>query len=38
MVCYYTWECAPKPKGPNEHANVLGYGLIANTFLKVIAG
>ncbi|MGH3397039.1 MAG: SGNH/GDSL hydrolase family protein [Streptosporangiaceae bacterium] len=38
MVCYYTWECAPKPQGPNEHANVLGYGLIANTFLKVIAG
>lgn len=37
-VCYYTWECAPKPQGPNEHANVLGYGLIANTFLKVIAG
>jgi lysophospholipase L1-like esterase len=38
MVCYYTWECAPKPKGPNVHANVLGYGVIANTFLKVIAG
>lgn len=38
MVCYYTWECAPKPQGPNEHANVLGYGLIANTFLKVITG
>jgi lysophospholipase L1-like esterase len=37
-ICYYTWECAPKPLGPNEHANVLGYGLIANTFLKVIAG
>jgi lysophospholipase L1-like esterase len=35
-VCYYTWECAPKPQGPNEHANVLGYGVIANTFLKVI--
>jgi lysophospholipase L1-like esterase len=38
MICYYTWECAPSPVGPNEHANVLGYGLIANTFLKVIAG
>ena len=38
LVCYYTWECAPKPQGPNEHANVLGYGVIANTFLKVIEG
>lgn len=33
-LCSYTWECAPPPVGPNEHANVLGYGVIANTFLK----
>ena len=26
--------CAPPPVGPNEHANVLGYGVIANTFFK----
>lgn len=33
-VCSYTWMCAPPPVGPNEHANVLGYGVIANTFFK----
>jgi hypothetical protein len=38
MVCSYTWECAPPPVGPNEHANVLGYGVIANTFLKTYIG
>jgi lysophospholipase L1-like esterase len=32
-VCFYTWECAPPPRGPNEHANRLGYGVIANAFL-----
>ncbi len=37
LICYYTWECAPKPQGPNEHANILGYGVIANAFLKVYA-
>lgn len=37
LICYYTWECAPKPEGPNEHANILGYGVIANAFLKVFA-
>jgi lysophospholipase L1-like esterase len=31
-LCSYTWQCAPPPVGPNEHANVLGYGVIANTF------
>ena len=38
MVCSYTWECAPPPVGRNEHANVLGYGVIANTFLKTYIG
>jgi lysophospholipase L1-like esterase len=33
-LCSYTWQCAPPPVGPNEHANVLGYGVIANTFFK----
>jgi lysophospholipase L1-like esterase len=32
-ICFYTWECAPPPVGPNEHANALGYGVIANAFL-----
>jgi hypothetical protein len=38
MVCSYTWECAPPPAGLNQHANVLGYGVIANTFLKTYIG
>jgi lysophospholipase L1-like esterase len=33
LLCSYTWECASPPVGPNEHANVLGYGVIAKTFL-----
>ena len=37
-VCSYTWQCAPPPRGPNEHANVLGYGIIANTFLTTYLG
>jgi lysophospholipase L1-like esterase len=33
-ICRWTWECAPAPRGPNEHANVIGYGVIARTFLQ----
>jgi lysophospholipase L1-like esterase len=33
-LCSYTWECAVPPVGPNEHANVLGYGVIANAFFN----
>jgi lysophospholipase L1-like esterase len=33
-ICYYTWECAQPPRGPNEHANRLGYAVIANAFLS----
>jgi len=32
-ICTYTWMCAAPPVGPNIHANILGYGIIANTFL-----
>ena len=35
-ICSYTWMCAAPPVGPNIHANQLGYGVIANTFLDVI--
>jgi lysophospholipase L1-like esterase len=35
-ICMYTWMCAAPPVGPNIHANQLGYGVIANTFLDVI--
>lgn len=31
-LCSYTWQCAAPPVGPNEHANILGYGVIANAF------
>lgn len=37
-ICSYTWMCAPPPVGPNIHANQLGYGVIANTFLDTIFG
>jgi lysophospholipase L1-like esterase len=33
IICQWTWECAPAPRGPNEHADVIGYRVIALTFL-----
>jgi len=37
-ICTYTWQCAAPPVGPNIHANILGYGIIANTFLDTYLG
>jgi lysophospholipase L1-like esterase len=37
-VCLWTWECAAAPRGPNEHARAIGYGVIALTFLLADAG
>lgn len=37
-ICTYTWMCAAPPVGPNIHANILGYGIIANTFLNTYLG
>jgi len=34
-ICEWTWECAPPPRGPNQHANPAGYRVIANAFLEV---
>lgn len=34
-ICQWTWECAPPPRGPNEHPNAAGYRVIANAILKV---
>jgi lysophospholipase L1-like esterase len=31
-ICRWTWECASAPRGPNEHADAAGYGVIARTF------
>jgi lysophospholipase L1-like esterase len=33
-ICQWTWECASPPRGPNQHANQAGYGVIARTFLS----
>ncbi|HEY1625350.1 MAG TPA: SGNH/GDSL hydrolase family protein [Streptosporangiaceae bacterium] len=35
LLCRWTWECAPPPRGPNQHANRAGYAVIANAFLRV---
>ena len=35
-ICGLTWMCAPAPVGPNIHANVIGYALIASTFARTI--
>jgi lysophospholipase L1-like esterase len=32
-ICQWTWECAPAPRGPNQHANPAGYQVIANAFV-----
>ena len=32
-ICEWTWACARWPQGPNEHANELGYSVIALAFL-----
>jgi lysophospholipase L1-like esterase len=32
-ICLWTWECAPAPRGPNEHARPIGYAVIALAFL-----
>jgi lysophospholipase L1-like esterase len=31
-ICLWTWECAAAPRGPNEHAKPIGYGVIALAF------
>jgi len=33
-ICQWTWECAAPPRGPNVHANPVGYQVIANAFLR----
>ncbi len=34
LICQWTWECAAPPRGPNQHANQAGYGVIARAFLS----
>jgi lysophospholipase L1-like esterase len=33
-ICQWTWECATPPRGPNQHADAAGYGVIADAFLR----
>ncbi len=36
LICAFTWMCEPPPVGPNIHADVVGYEVIAIAFTKVI--
>lgn len=36
LVCQWTYMCVPPPQGPNIHANVTGYGVIAGAFLPIV--
>jgi lysophospholipase L1-like esterase len=33
-ICQWTWECTAPPRGPNQHADAAGYGVIAGAFLR----
>jgi lysophospholipase L1-like esterase len=33
-ICQWTWACASPPRGPNQHANQAGYGVIARALLS----
>jgi len=33
-ICQWTWECVAPPRGPNVHANQVGYQVIAQAFLS----
>jgi lysophospholipase L1-like esterase len=33
-ICQWTWECAAPPRGPNQHADAAGYGVIAGAVLR----
>jgi lysophospholipase L1-like esterase len=35
-VCELTWECAPRPYGPNQHPNDKGYALIAQSIMAAL--
>jgi lysophospholipase L1-like esterase len=36
VICKWTWECAPRPVGPNEHGTKQGYGAMSSTFLATL--
>ena len=34
LICQWTWACTAPPRGPNQHADETGYGVIARAFLQ----
>jgi lysophospholipase L1-like esterase len=36
QVCTLTWACTAPPRGPNIHANAMGYSVIAGAFEAVL--
>jgi len=34
LLCRWTWACTAPPRGPNQHANTAGYGVIARAFVQ----
>jgi lysophospholipase L1-like esterase len=36
LICKWTYECAPRPVGPNEHGTTQGYGAMSSTFLATL--
>jgi lysophospholipase L1-like esterase len=34
LLCRWTWACTAPPRGPNQHADTAGYGVIARAFLQ----
>ena len=35
-ICTFTYMCDPPPRGPDIHANVAGYSLIADTLAATL--
>jgi hypothetical protein len=33
-ICEWTWECTAAPRGPNQHANLAGYRVIAGAIIR----
>jgi lysophospholipase L1-like esterase len=36
LICEWTWMCTPAPQGPNIHATITGYSVIARTFYAAL--
>ncbi len=38
LVCLGTWLCVPPPLGPDRHANIIGYHMLADAFVAALRG